>query len=503
MMADCIWQTQDEYRFPIQSQKSILEWFLFVIRLFDRRDMTRELLFEIVGEAMKIAEQYIDAGSPGDPVPNKLFSLNIESASSLSFIDSHNESLPVLNRPESKQYLIINSIEQGYQGHKFSNQPFQFDCSSLSVDSVSDNNETRLQPAMIDSTKEKQQSISMSTIDFYKADMSTPPRFKSLETFNNDTSSEVVLSHTDSNERNGIVSWQQIPWENPLSQCPSKIITENNASEENEKTIINENQQPIDIFTIFYNYHMWELKNEYMKNSKIGWTSLHDPESNLTLATSKSKKQWILPGHQNEKDSFLKRCVLMAARQIIFDYFQYDFQFELARIALTTPQFLITQDLNFDWNVPKEIKGELKKPYPKKSKKKQVKKDKGKGKTKKESKKRNKNDKESKKSSKSEMKSKKSGIKTKKKKTDKKLRFSKSTKTKKKEKLTKEEKKELERQKKEQEKEAENKMFMIPLKEAVDDQFFLKLFPNYKPKKKERKSDKSSKRSKSSKKKKK
>lgn len=261
-----------------------------------------------------------------------------------------------------------------------------------------------------------------------------------------------------------------------------------------------------DIFKAFYEYNLWMLRSEYMDNPELGWTALESDKDISQIRTSNpgfNTNAVAANPVKEDKGLFVKTCVLMAIRQIVFDYFDQGFAYEVIRISLTNPQFLLTQDINVEWNVPKEFKGSFKKPAPKKAKKEKPKKEpKTKGK-KDKSKSKSKSSKGSK-ASKGKAKDKKSK-KEKKPKSDKKSKSSKSDK-KKQVNLTKEEMEELERQAKEQEelereliKQAENKMFMFPLKEAVDEKFFSNLFPNFKPQSLAEKSDKASKASKGSK----
>lgn len=225
-----------------------------------------------------------------------------------------------------------------------------------------------------------------------------------------------------------------------------------------------------------------------MDNSKIGWTSLsNNPiQEQSKLAFDRLKQPLKLK--DDGKLQFVESCLLMTVRQIVFDYFESEFAFQLAKIALTNPQFLITQDINVAWNVPKDFKHELKKPAPKKPKKEKAKKEK----TKKDKKEKKKSKSDKKSSKKSE---KKTGLKSKK-----------SDKEGKKPKMTKEEKEEYEKKLKEQKQleeelriQYENIMFMFPLNDAVSFDFLVKLFPNLKPKKEQGEKEKGSKSSKSSK----
>lgn len=278
--------------------------------------------------------------------------------------------------------------------------------------------------------------------------------------------------------------------------CPSRTIIEPVTGSGDSVLISPEKDpNPQEIFKAFYDYNIWILKNEYMNNSKIGWTTLsNNPiQEQSKLAFDRLKHPLKLKDDGNLQ--FVESCILMTVRQIVFDYFDSEFAFQLAKVALTNPQFLITQDINVAWNVPKDFKQELKKPAPKKPKKEKAKKEKTK-KDKKEKKKSNSDKKSSKKSSKKSEK-----------KTSKKSK--KSDKEGKKPKMTKEEKEEYEKKLKEQKQleeelriQYENTMFMFPLNDAVNIEFLVKLFPNFKPKKTKGKGEKEkgSKSSKSSKK---
>lgn len=119
VIVDCIWKVQDEYRFPAEQQKCILEWVLFIIELIISKNMTKELMFRIVNEAMTIAEEYIQAGGPKDPVPRNLFTLTLENDSetpeSISSLDTSLltkslSSVTILR--SSKQYIVVECNQE-------------------------------------------------------------------------------------------------------------------------------------------------------------------------------------------------------------------------------------------------------------------------------------------------------------------------------------------------------------------------------------------------------
>lgn len=264
--------------------------------------------------------------------------------------------------------------------------------------------------------------------------------------------------------------------------CPSRMIIEPVTGSGDSVLISPEKDpNPQEIFKAFYDYNIWILKNEYINNSKIGWTSLSNNPIQEQSKIAFDRLKQPLKLKDDGKLQFVESCLLMTVRQIVFDYFDSEFAFQLAKIALTNPQFLITQDINVAWNVPKDFKQELKKPAPKKPKKEKAKKEK----TKKDKKEKKKSDKKSSKKS-----SKKSEKKTSKK-------SKKSDKEGKKPKMTKEEKEEYEKKLKEQKQleeelriQYENTMFMFPLNDAVNIEFLVKLFPNFKPKKAKGKGEK-------------
>lgn len=264
--------------------------------------------------------------------------------------------------------------------------------------------------------------------------------------------------------------------------CPSRMIIEPVTGSGDSVLISPEKDpNPQEIFKAFYDYNIWILKNEYINNSKIGWTSLSNNPIQEQSKIAFDRLKQPLKLKDDGKLQFVESCLLMTVRQIVFDYFDSEFAFQLAKIALTNPQFLITQDINVAWNVPKDFKQELKKPAPKKPKKEKAKKEK----TKKDKKEKKKSDKKSSKKS-----SKKSEKKTSKK-------SKKSDKEGKKPKMTKEEKEEYEKKLKEQKQleeelriQYENTMFMFPLNDAVNIEFLVKLFPNFKPKKAKGKDEK-------------
>lgn len=123
VIVDCIWRAQDEFRFAIREQKFILDWILFMFKLIRSRNMTKQLMFQIFNDAMKIAEDYVQSGGIYDPVPSRLFTVNLEDntvdssissliSSSSTIIDRVYSSTGDLDCKPSEQYIVIVSNEE-------------------------------------------------------------------------------------------------------------------------------------------------------------------------------------------------------------------------------------------------------------------------------------------------------------------------------------------------------------------------------------------------------
>ncbi|XP_076253566.1 uncharacterized protein LOC143191989 [Rhynchophorus ferrugineus] len=482
VVVDCLWKTQDEYRFQKEQQKTVLEWLMFVFKLITMDDMTKELMFDIFAEAVMIAEEYIQSGGSKLPTPKNLFAFrqdneDLNKISIDSLLSTSSTSVCQSVDENSNEYFIIKR-DESIQAFKVSNKPIMMrDCASSIEPPTEDSYQTLI------SSHEIRDSTTSSTTEFYKPDMSTPPRFKSLSALLKESEDTITsVKNLEKPEPEEHCEWTNVQRKPIIADCPSKLVS---ISSMEGKTMQNDNTDEVSdneqILKAFYEYNIWQLKNEMANDSKIGWTPSTTHIKNDSSSRQKVRNKTSTNPTKTEDGSsiFINSCILLAVKEIIFDYFYPQFSFDLARKALIQPQFLVTQELNTDWNIPKDLKTDFKKPPLKKPKK--EKKKKGEKKAKK--------DKSSKKSkSTKSSKEKKSKDKKSKKSSDKKSKSSKkSDKT---PKLTKEEKMELERQKKEQQelererlKEEENKRFMFPLKDAVNDEFFLGIFPNYKPKK--------------------
>ncbi|XP_019755201.2 uncharacterized protein LOC109534090 [Dendroctonus ponderosae] len=372
--------------------RSILEWVLFIIELIIKKNMTRELMLRIIDDAMAIAEEYIQAGGSEDPVPRNLFTLTLENDSetpeSILSLDTSilTESLSsAIHLRPSKQYIVIE-CNQEYEVFKLPTREPNVGCLSSSVDSASDNElseEETLQPI---SVKESESSV-----DFCKVDMSTPPRLKSLQdlTATSTDSSAYELMQNQESDNIKIGDWHKLTRKCTPPVCPTKIIMERVSSpvmEEHKNQMESSLDHTPDssneiaptkdqIFQAFYEHNVWNLKNEFMTKFNLGWTSLSSIRTmNSPLAT---KNEYNFDHYQKsekaDKERFIKSVLLLTVRQIVYDYFQHNFAFDLVKISLTTPQFLLTQDVNMDWYTPKEFKNDFKKFQNDRKRKKQKK----------------------------------------------------------------------------------------------------------------------------------
>ncbi|XP_057667190.1 uncharacterized protein LOC130900516 [Diorhabda carinulata] len=522
-VTDCLWRLQDEYQFPENYQKVILDWILYVFNLIRATDLdlTRQQIIKIFGEAISAAERFIENGAALIPHPEELFELKVddlaqpvtigspqmasdtESVSrSCSLSISSDEDVP----QNENSYLAIECKD----GLKFYDLPPKLcpwdtdeDCLSSSIETASEDEMILVKKESINATVEEEENADLMYEDFYKPDLRTPPRFKAssesifddISSISNSYESCSVEVEEEQKAATFAPNWFIAKRKYPDVPCPSKIFEIQ--SEGNIE--VDEKKKEEEVLQSWFDYHLWQLRKADMDDPKIGWLSLSDvefesvePISFFDSATELAQKKlfdYLMESKDRMKEArknyFINSCALMAIKQIVREYFFGTFQFSLLKTAYRYPQYLITQELNRIWYIPKKFKGEIKRPKPRKPKKEKVKKEK-----------KPKKEKGSKKSSKS---SKKSSKKSKSSKDSKKSKSSKESKKSKKggkakEKkpgLTKQEKAEMARLQAEmklreemERKAEENKLFVFPLTDAAEDSFFENIFTNWvKPKK--------------------
>lgn len=113
-VVDCIWKSQDEFRFSVCQQKQILEWLMCFLKIISLRDITKEMVFEIIEEALIVADEYLQAGGSKLPSPSELFTFDSDQSNvTLSSLDS-SSLITGLNMRTSKQYIVIdyNGVQQ-------------------------------------------------------------------------------------------------------------------------------------------------------------------------------------------------------------------------------------------------------------------------------------------------------------------------------------------------------------------------------------------------------
>lgn len=113
-VVDCIWKSQDEFRFSVSQQKQILEWLMCFLKIIGLRDITKEMVFEIIEEAVIVADEYLQAGGSEVPSPYELFTFDFDQSNvTLSSLDS-SSLITGLNMRTSKQYIVVdyNEVQQ-------------------------------------------------------------------------------------------------------------------------------------------------------------------------------------------------------------------------------------------------------------------------------------------------------------------------------------------------------------------------------------------------------
>nr|CAH7754534.1 unnamed protein product [Callosobruchus chinensis] len=511
ILTDIVWRAQDEYQFPDEHQKSILEWVFFVfdlIRCFfniaPHLNLSRKKLFKIFEEALSVAEDYIESGCKKLPVPEELFAIDSpeseEQEESEVNLESDEEdnvsaaSTSTSNSTEKKtnSYLAIKD-EEMFKYFKLPAKKCEWDddndCLSSSVGTASEDEVSLIVVPSGSDVAHEQPSEDEEDLDFYKPDMRVPSRFLD----NSDVESSHVSFDSISNEESihsQPPEWMAKPRKEPKDPCPSLIIHTQESVEEEEADNIKKKEE--DIVQAWFDYHIWQQRIENMADPKKGAIFETTPSNVVNgqpeddSEEEKGRLSNILYYLDIEDDAvremkqnmFVNTCALMAIKQFVYDYFYSNFQFALIKTACSYTHYLITQQMAENWDIPKRFNGDFKRPAPKKPKKRKPEKKK-KDKKKDKSSKKSKKDKKSGKSSKS---------------TKSKSKKEKGKKEKKPKGPTREEKAEMLRMQREQarlEEERrlaeENRRFMFPLTDAATDEFFENIFENWvKPKKKEK-----------------
>ncbi|KYB25450.1 hypothetical protein TcasGA2_TC034466 [Tribolium castaneum] len=421
VLTDCLWKLQDEYHFPQHYQKIIIEWILYVLDLIrdPQRNLSRNQFFQIFNEAVCAANERVQAGSELLPTPENLVNAVQEEGEEISFPSQSGQSSSILLTSSGESYVAIG-IEENTEIFKLPKpvpKCYKYD---FSVDN-----------SLIDANVSKDFLCGCEdSVDFYQPNNNTPERFLSSSSFS---------------------SFYSIPYEDGLPSVKLDFLW--------RRSLLSSEQFSMPCSTQ-RNIFRTSISQRVVPPNTITekWTNYLDEHNDYYI-------------QDMERNIMINSCALFAIKQFVHDYFYENFQYTVIQLALINNFSSITQNINTQWNVPKVLKEELKKPKPKKEKKKKKKKEKKKRKLTKKTK--------SKKDKRKKQKSKK--------------KAKKNAKQKKK-KLTKEEKAELLRQKREQERleeelrrAEENRRMLFPLKEATDDNFFHSIFEHWiKPKQKKK-----------------
>ncbi|XP_044271456.1 reticulocyte-binding protein 2 homolog a-like isoform X2 [Tribolium madens] len=429
LLTDCLWKLQDEYHFPEHYQKIIIEWILFVLDLIrdPQRNLSRKQFFQIFNEAVCIANEKVQAGCKFLPTPeNLLTSLQEGEEEEISFPSQSGQNSSILLTSNGESYVAIGIDENTeiFKLLKPAPKCFKYEY-SLDNSWLNENDSKNYLCGCEDS------------VNFYQPNNDTPERF---------------LSSSSSS------SFYSVPDEDGLPSDKPDFLWKRSSfsSEQFSKTCSTQR-----------NYFRTSSSQNLVPHNTIidEWTNYLDEHNDYI--------------QDLEKNLMINGCALFAIKQFVHDYFYENFQYTVIQLALINNFTSITQNINTQWNVPKVLKEELKKPKLKKERKKKKKKEKKKKKPTKKTK--SKQDKR-------------------KKKKDKLKRKAKKNAKQKKKKLTKEEKADLLRQRREQERleeelrrAEENRRMLFPLKEATDDNFFHSIFEHWvKPKQKKKAGSKKS-----------
>ncbi|XP_060536076.1 uncharacterized protein LOC132708017 [Cylas formicarius] len=386
IILDLLWRCQDEYNFPLEYQKAILEWFFFIVKFMGVKNMTRNQLFEIFDEAINLAEEYVNSGCTQHlPSPNNLFTVKYQFTLSNDIIpettaksSDTNTSIKSENKYHETYFALTN--QGGIRVFKMPEKSGS--CAdpwlSSSIETLS---EQLRKPKRQTINEDTQSEDSANSESLCQSDIGTHSSLKSLQKSVHESPNDLT---TFPEECIGDV-WYNIPKKNVVSECPSLVIEPQkdlsqpmNSDSSTEYSIgepIVDNPQHIkqEIFKAFYDYNFWTMKNEYMADPNKGWSPSLDNSSNQIKESSglNPKRQFKFPSNDKQtpretnKNVSTNSCLIMAVKQFVFDYFYDSFAFELIKSSLNGGQYTFMQDLNTVWFVPKQNKTELKKPTPK------------------------------------------------------------------------------------------------------------------------------------------
>ncbi|XP_019876369.1 uncharacterized protein LOC109604284 [Aethina tumida] len=465
IFTDWLWRLQDEYYFPEEHQKLILQWLIYVLNLIrNNPNMRRREIFKIFREAIGIAETNIQTGVVLEP-PEKLFALvnfdeleGSESSASDEFEDVSEPVTPssISVSSDGSGSCVALEFDEEVEVFKLPKGPCANNTECLSTDVETPTNSTDVElendyESSFDGEENKQEEEEDLT-EIRDTDTD-------LEVFD---PNDFFLANVDSIEKDS----------SKKTTC-SHATLRFNASRIKEEEVLK----------AWFEYHMWQRCIENMDKSSTGcFPEVQGPAANTsseTVFNPDDIQYW--KNYMAECDSLIKKtnevifinmCAVMAIKQMVLEYFYESFQFLMISALFNSQRHYVTQRLNEQWFIPKRLKSELKRPKP----------------TKQKTPKKDKKSKKGSKSSKSSKKSKKSKKSVKSSKKSKSTKSSKKSKDKKPKKLTKEEKEELARRQREQElleeqmrMEAENKVFMFPLVDAANEEFYKGIFPNWTP----------------------
>ncbi|VEN50705.1 unnamed protein product, partial [Callosobruchus maculatus] len=417
VLTDVIWRAQDEFQFPDEHQKSILEWMSFVFDLIrsPHLNLGRKQLFKIFEEALSVAEDYIESGCKKLPVPEELFAIDSpeerEESEVISESDGEDKSssassVTINAGNQTNSYLAIKT-EEMFDYFKLPEKKCAWDdddddCLSSSVGTASED-EVSLVVAPSESDVAHEESVDDEIeLDFYKPDMRIPSRF--LNTTEEQTAQISFDSvSNEESEHSHPPQWMAQPRKVPIDPCPSLIIPTHRESVEEEEAYNLKNKEE-ETLQAWFDYHIWQLRIENMADPRKGAvfeTTSSNMVTSQTERDSEEEKRRLsnIAYYMNIEDDavlqmkqnmFVNTCVLMAIKQFVYDYFHKNFQFALIKTACSYTHYLVTQQITEEWDIPKLFKGDFKRPTPKKPKKpkpEKKKKDKKKDKSSKKSKK--------------------------------------------------------------------------------------------------------------------
>ncbi|CAG9862834.1 unnamed protein product [Phyllotreta striolata] len=395
-ITDCLWKVQDEFQFPVEQQIIILEWILYIFNLIraPRLNLSRSKFFQIFEEILKVAEEHIESGCEFLPLPDELVSLKEDTQAKTEdiSIESSSSSLEVFPKELKKNSYLAVELDDGTRYFEMPSKIFPWDTDddrlSSTVETVSENEIKFIKDESIENIMEHQNEKELEEMDdeifesFYKPDSATPSRFGGSD--DSSESDSLSISYESENA-------EEDEDEDVETERPTWIITKTKASEPCPATTYEPHtgnkvktgkEKEEEAIQAWYDYHLWQFRKRALDDSKVGLAPSEENierkkfqekmqiESQVESQTGIQHKLWEYVNSvkdqmtEYKENRFVNTCVLMAIKDIVYNYFYDSFQFSVVSLTHRYSHVLITQRLNTHLPFPKMSYGLVSRPQP-------------------------------------------------------------------------------------------------------------------------------------------